>query len=165
MATVGEIVHVHWDTGTQWGLGGTTVRLEYTVEIKNAVEAGYGYLTLQPGDSEMAAPNFGRDPIVRDITVTKGADFAQILRPEGGAKFPAGTTARIDVLNRATEAIITTWPANVTPDEATWIQQSTAVDAVPDKSLYRLYLVFPTTPPLDMCWYEGQIKRSRARKS
>jgi hypothetical protein len=161
MATVGEIVHVHWDVGTPYGLAGTTTRLMYTVEIKNAVAAGYGFITLEPGDTPVPDPNFGNEPIERNITLTKGADFAQILRPEGGSVFPVGTTARIEILNRATGAIITTWTASVTPDDIKWIIQSDVVDPIPDRSKYRLYVTFPTTPTLDMCWYKGQIQRKQ----
>lgn len=157
----GDIVHVHWDVGTPYGLAGTTTRERLTVALQAAVAAGYGYFTLEPGDTPVADPDFGHDPIERNLTVSKGADFAQIIRPEGGVKFPEGTTARIDILNRATDVVIDSWDAEVTEDELRWTEQSTAVDAVPDRSKYRLYLSFPTIPTLEMLWYFGSVHRKQ----
>lgn len=107
----------------------------------------------------------GNDPISTEkLILTAGADFTYRANAAAGETIPTGTTASIKIYpdNKTATAPTATWAASaVTGGYIEWLIQSTQADLIPDRSFYRLYVVYPETPTLEHCWYRGTVSRKQ----
>lgn len=156
--TVGEPVYVLWDVGNPYGHAGEVLQVAYDNRVQSLVDAGYGKIVSDPGDGNMQP--FGHQPRWNPITLSKGAEFTQDIKAPAGSGFPAGTTARIDIINPATRGEpFATWQGTVTTDEVSFSVPPEQTDPVPHRYKYRLYVTLPTTPARPVLWYYGPIER------
>lgn len=106
----------------------------------------------------------GNEPIVDKLILTAGADFEHRINVAAGETIPNGTTAKIVILADDGTATVplATWPATtVTGSYVRWRVESGVADTIPDRSVYRLYIVYDDTPTLDHCWYRGTVTRKQ----
>lgn len=101
----------------------------------------------------------GYQPVKKPLILSLGADFGHILKPDSGT-YPAGTTSRIVVTNDA-GTTLATWNATVTTTAIEYAIQSTETDAIPDRSKYRLYIVYPGSPATDFLVFYGPVQRKQ----
>lgn len=105
----------------------------------------------------MSFSPFGHVPETTNLTLSKGADFVQVIEVDGQS-LPAGTTATIYVTDTSDE-LVATWPGAVNGTSVKWVVQSDAVDLIEAGSKYRLIVSFPTEPTTEYCWFYGRIQR------
>jgi|SRR5690606_8883150 len=106
----------------------------------------------------------GHVPAKESLVLTLGADFVHKFKKQpNDPDIPAGTTARIELYSSAdTTDTIDIWDAVlVDTDEVYFRIESTETDLIPNRAHYRLYVVFPDTPTLDMCWVYGDVSRKQ----
>lgn len=101
----------------------------------------------------------GYQPIKRPLILSLGADFGHILRPATGT-YPAGTTSRIVISNDA-GTTLATWTATTSTTQIEYTIQNTETDLIPDRSKYRLYIVYPGTPATDFLVFYGLVQRKQ----
>lgn len=108
----------------------------------------------------MTAP-LGHIPIKSKLTLSKGADFAQIVRRQpSDPVIPIGTTAEIVLYTKGTETVLDSWTAiAVTEDYAEFRVESEDADVIPAGADFRLYIHYPETPTLDLLWVYGSVVR------
>ena len=102
----------------------------------------------------------GHEPQKETVVLTADADLYQVIRI-GGIELPTGTTARLAFYATSdTEAPeLLNLPGVVTVDSITFRSESTVVDAVPNRTRFRVYVSYPETPTLEDCWFVGAVKR------
>ncbi|NIL77586.1 hypothetical protein [Rhodococcus sp. B10] len=109
----------------------------------------------------------GYDPIVDDLILTRGADWAhRYNKAQSDTAFPTGTTAEIQVTkdDKPGSPVLATWPAeSVTDNYIEFWVQSEDLDGVPARYRYRLMVHYPAVAPItdtfDFCWYRGTVRR------
>jgi hypothetical protein len=100
----------------------------------------------------------GYEPIVEQMIVVTGQDFAHFFGVEEHDPFPMGTTLSLKVYSREGDQL-GAWPAiNVQPSGA--LVQITAddLDPIPDASTFKVFVEYPGMPT-GMCWYRGRVWR------
>lgn len=105
----------------------------------------------------------GRDPVVKPLILSAGADYELVLEPETGT-YPVGMTGRIGFYATAdTDAAeIDSWDSTTaTTSELSWRVESEVADEIPKGLFYRLYAIFDETPTLERCWYRGKVQRKQ----
>lgn len=105
----------------------------------------------------------GHVPIKSKLTLSKGADFAQIVRRQpSDPAIPTGSTAEIKLYTKGAETVLATWTAiAVTEDYAEFRVESEQADPIPAGSIFRLYIHYPETPTLDLLWIYGDVQRKQ----
>jgi hypothetical protein len=105
----------------------------------------------------------GHVPIKSKLTLSKGADFAQIVRRQASDPIiPIGTTADIVLYTKGTETVLDTWTAiSVTEDYAEFRVEAEDADLIPAGANFRLYIHYPETPTLDLLWVYGDVQRKQ----
>ena len=105
----------------------------------------------------------GHIPIKSKLTLSRGADFAQIVRRQSSdPQIPIGTTAEIVLYTKGTETVFATWTAIlVTEDYAEFRVESEQIDLIPAGATFRLYIHYPETPTLDLLWVYGDVQRKQ----
>lgn len=101
----------------------------------------------------------GYQPTKKPLILSLGADFGHILTPKTGT-YPAGTTSRIVITNDA-GATLATWTATVSTTQIEYAVQAAETDAIPDRSKYRLYIVYPGSPAADFLVFYGPVQRKQ----
>nr|WP_280404972.1 hypothetical protein [Nocardia brasiliensis] len=106
----------------------------------------------------------GRAPIREKLILTLEADFVHTIRLPTNRTFPTGTTIVLRFYppgKTNTTQSIGRFSATVYPDRAEWKVESTQIDAIPDRAHYRIYVAYPEVPPLDHCWFVGDVSRQQ----
>lgn len=105
----------------------------------------------------------GHIPIKSKLTLSRGADFAQIVRRQSSdPQIPIDTTAEIVLYTKGTETVLATWTAiSVTEDYAEFRVESEQTDLIPAGATFRLYIHYPETPTLDLLWIYGDVQRKQ----
>ncbi len=96
----------------------------------------------------------------KPLPLTRGQDYAVIVKPKGGGTFPPDTRAKIVFyLDPTSGDPIATWTATVDRLQAVWREESEVADEIPDRAAYYMYFSFPDSPRLDLCRFYGQVSR------
>lgn len=106
----------------------------------------------------------GHVPVKEALVLTLGADFVhKYQRQATDPVIPVGTTARIELYTSAdTTDTIAVWNAVLVDDPVVHFRiESDLADLIPNRAHYRLYIKFPDTPTLDMCWMYGDVSRKQ----
>jgi|SRR5690606_4831252 len=106
----------------------------------------------------------GHEPSKEPLVLTLGADFVhRYQKAATDPDIPAGTTARIELYSsKDTTETIAVWNASlVDTDVIAFRIESEQTDLIPNRAHYRLYVVYPETPTLDMCWFYGDVSRKQ----
>lgn len=106
----------------------------------------------------------GHEPIKDPLILTLGADFVhRYKKNESDPEFPAGTESRIEVYtSKDSSTPVATWSASLIDTEFIEFRvESEDTDEIPARYHYRLYVVYPDEPTLDMCWCYGDITRKQ----
>jgi hypothetical protein len=110
------------------------------------------------------ADNIGFDPIRKDLTLSWKADFLQEYEPQTST-YHEDTAARIEIYSDEDGTILATFDAELSPelDLLTFFEQDTAVNNIPDGSLYHMYQSYPRGAfTADFLRYYGEIQRKEA---
>lgn len=109
----------------------------------------------------MSAP-LGHVPIKSKLTLSAGADFAQLVRRDpSDPPIPTSTTAEIKLYS-SSGTVLATWTAIlVTEDYAEFRVEAEQTDLIPAGSKFRLYIHYPETPTLDLLWVYGDVQRKQ----
>lgn len=75
--------------------------------------------------------NFGGLPVRSTFTLSRDADFYQVVKTSDGTNFPVTTNMQLRWLDEA-DAVISTWTATVLNETATFREDKTVVVALLD---------------------------------
>lgn len=100
----------------------------------------------------------GYEPLPETMVVVAGQDFSHFFGVSEEDPFPAGTDLVLKIFERSDGEQLGAWPAvEVLPGGGQVQISAEELDGIPDASVFRVYVEYPTGQVL--CWYRGRVWR------
>lgn len=99
----------------------------------------------------------GYDPIVEQMMIVDGQDFAHFFGVSHDQPFPTGTAVTLKIYDRS-GGQLGSWPAVGVAAEGALVQiNSDDLVGIPDAAEFKVYVGYPDGQ--DFCWYRGRVWR------